>query len=139
MTEEKLIKADGLEDAIIGVGSRINMPEVLIYSYNKCVKIFMERDGMTHEEAIEWMEYNVVGAWVGETTPIFVHEILKLQKENVHIFDLNTELHEEYVVHNKFKEDSLIVEMFPLNDKSSTEIQDKLNRINNFKYLRYWE
>jgi hypothetical protein len=75
MAEEKLVKADGLEDAIIGVGSRINMPEVLIYSYNKCVDIFMKRDGMTHEEAIEWMEYNVVGAWWGETTPIFVHEV----------------------------------------------------------------
>ena len=34
MEDEKMVKADGLEDAIIGVGSRINMPEVLIYSYN---------------------------------------------------------------------------------------------------------
>ena len=73
--DERMVKADGLEDAIIGTGSRINMPDVLVYSYNKAVKIFMERDGMTHEEAIEWMEFNVVGAWVGETTPIFVHEI----------------------------------------------------------------
>ena len=80
MTEEKLVKADGLEDAIIGVGSRINMPDVLIYSYNKCVKIFMEKEGWTHEEAVEWMDYNVVGAWVGETTPIFVHEIPSDQK-----------------------------------------------------------
>ena len=80
MAEEKLIKADGLEDAIIGVGSRMNMPDVLIYSYNKCVKIFMEKEGWTHEEAIEWMDFNVVGAWVGETTPIFVHEIPSDQK-----------------------------------------------------------
>ena len=80
MTEERLVKANGLEDAIIGVGSRINMPDVLIYSYNKCVKIFMEKEGWTHEEAVEWMDYNVVGAWVGETTPIFVHEIPSDQK-----------------------------------------------------------
>ena len=80
MAEEKLVKANGLEDAIIGVGSRMNMPDVLIYSYNKCVKIFMEKEGWTHEEAIEWMDYNVVGAWVGETTPIFVHEIPSDQK-----------------------------------------------------------
>ena len=73
--DERLMKADGLEDAIIGVGSRINMPDVLIYSYNKCIDIFMDRDGMTHEEAIEWMDFNVTGAWLGETTPIFVHEI----------------------------------------------------------------
>ena len=32
MEDQKMVKADGLEDAIIGVGSRINMPEVLIYS-----------------------------------------------------------------------------------------------------------
>ncbi len=80
MTEERLVKANGLEDAIIGVGSRINMPDVLIYSYNKCVKIFMEKEGWTHEEAVEWMDFNVVGAWVGETTPIFVHEIPSDQK-----------------------------------------------------------
>ena len=30
---------------------------------------------MTYEEAIEWMEFNVVGAWMGPRTPIFIHEI----------------------------------------------------------------
>ena len=75
MAEEKLVKADGLEEAIIGVGGRMNMPDVLIYSYEKCEQIFMEKEGWTHEEAVEWMEFNVVGTWVGETTPIFVHEI----------------------------------------------------------------
>jgi hypothetical protein len=27
--DERMVKADGLEDAIIGVGSRINMPDLL--------------------------------------------------------------------------------------------------------------
>jgi len=88
MDEEKMVKADGFEDAIIGVGGRINMPEVLIYSYNKCVKILMKRDGMTHEDAIDWMNYNVVGSWVGETTPIFVHEIPSDQKIDEFLEDL---------------------------------------------------
>lgn len=88
MDEEKLVKADGFEDAIIGVGGRINMPEVLIYSYNKCVKILMKRDNFTHEEAIDWMNYNVVGSWVGETTPIFVHEIPSDQKIDEFLEDL---------------------------------------------------
>ena len=39
----------------------------------------MEKEGWTHEEAIEWMDYNVVGAWVGKP-PIFVHEIPSDQK-----------------------------------------------------------
>ena len=88
MEDEKMVKADGFEDAIIGVGGRINMPEVLIYSYNKCVKILMKRDNFTHEEAIDWMNYNVVGSWVGETTPIFVHEIPSDQKIDEFLEDL---------------------------------------------------
>ena len=67
------------------------------------------------------------------------NNLLKSNKENVHIFDLNNESFREYDVNNEFKEDTLIVEMFHLNQKSTTEIQDKLNQINKFKYLRYWE
>jgi len=78
--EEKMVKAEGLDDAILGTGGRINMDEVLIYSYDKCVQIFMDRDKMTYEEAIEWMEFNVVGAWWGPRTPIFMHEIPTFMK-----------------------------------------------------------
>ena len=70
--DERMVKADGLEDAIIGTGSRINMPDVLVYSYNKCLKIFMERDGMTREEAVEYFEFNISGAYLGEYTPLYV-------------------------------------------------------------------
>ena len=35
------------------------------------IKIIHDQE-MTHEEAIEWMEYNVVGSYVGEYTPIFL-------------------------------------------------------------------
>ena len=73
--EERMVKADGLDEAILGTGGRINMDEVLIYSYDKCVQIFMDKDKMTYEEAIEWMEFNVVGAWWGPKTPIFIHEV----------------------------------------------------------------
>tara|TARA_R110002124_G_scaffold144966_2_gene310137 strand:+ start:654 stop:956 length:303 start_codon:yes stop_codon:yes gene_type:complete len=78
--EERMVKADGLDDAILGTGGRINMEEVLIYSYDKCVQIFVERDGFTYEEAVEWMDFNVVGAWWGPRTPIFIHEIPPFMK-----------------------------------------------------------
>ena len=38
------------------------------------LKIFMKRDNMDYETAHEHMEFNVVGAYVGEQTPIFVRE-----------------------------------------------------------------
>jgi hypothetical protein len=75
MTDEPLdpntLYADGFEDALIGLGwQRTKL--IAIYDYDKCVEILILREDMTHEEAIEWMEYNVVGSYVGEYTPIFM-------------------------------------------------------------------
>ena len=32
----------------------------------------MDRDGMSYEDAIEFFDFNMIGAWVGEFTPIFI-------------------------------------------------------------------
>lgn len=63
--------ANGFEDALIGLGWQ-HTKLLAVYDYNKCVEILIESEEMTHEEAIEWMEYNVVGSYVGEYTPIFM-------------------------------------------------------------------
>lgn len=69
-----MLKADGFDEAIIGVGYRCGQPDIIAYDVNKCIKILMDQ-GMTDEEAMEFFEFNVVGAWVGEETPIFVREM----------------------------------------------------------------
>ena len=66
-----VIVADGFEDALIGVGQQFNKA-MAVYDRQKCIEILMERDGMSDEEAVEYFEYNVTGAWVGEYTPIFL-------------------------------------------------------------------
>ena len=66
-----MMKADGLDDAIIGVGLQFDKPDRLIYDYDKCIDILMKLNDWDDEEAIEWMEFNVRGAYVGESTPIF--------------------------------------------------------------------
>jgi hypothetical protein len=63
--------ADGFDEAIIGIGRQFNK-QLVIYDEDKCIQILMERDGMTDEEAIEFFEFNVVGAYVGEYTPVYV-------------------------------------------------------------------
>jgi len=73
-----VLKADGFDKAIIGVGYRCGQPDIIVYDAEKCVKILMDQ-GMTEEEAIDYFDYNVVGAWVGEETPIFVREIDDLE------------------------------------------------------------
>ena len=64
--EEGFLKADGLDDAIIGVWSEGR----LVYSVDKVIEILME--DMTEQEAIEFYEFNIECAYVGERTPIFI-------------------------------------------------------------------
>ena len=67
----ELLVAAGFDKAIIGVARTFNNLSVC-YDTNKCIKILMTRDNMTQLEAIEYFEYNVVGAYVGEHTPSFI-------------------------------------------------------------------
>ena len=64
--------ADGLDDAIIGFGHQCGSPPVVIYDYDRCVEIFMRDNNWDHEDAMEWMQFNVIGAYVGPGTPIFM-------------------------------------------------------------------
>lgn len=70
--EEDILLMDGFDDAIIGYSQRINDPTLAVYSWELMLKILMERDGMSDEEAMEYIDYNCLGAWVGERTPIIV-------------------------------------------------------------------
>ena len=63
--------ADEFEDALIGVGYQFNT-QLAVYDWDKCVDILMKRDHMPHEEAVEWMDFNVTGAWAGKNTPVFI-------------------------------------------------------------------
>lgn len=67
-----ILLCDGLEDAFVGVCHRFGQSPVAVYDIEKIVAIYMYRDGMTEDEAREFFEFNVMGAWVGETTPAFI-------------------------------------------------------------------
>lgn len=69
--DESFLKADGFDEAIIGVD---NKSMRLVYSVSKCIEILC-RD-MNEEDAIEYFEYNVSGAYMGEKTPIWCDDIL---------------------------------------------------------------
>jgi len=67
-----MLKADGFDAALIGLGRRCSQEDVLVYDFDKAVKILVDRDKMAVDEAMEFLEYNTLGAWVGEETPMFV-------------------------------------------------------------------
>ena len=67
-----MLKWDGFDNAIIGVGERCTTDPMIVYDYDKMVKVLVTRDDMSYEEAEEYIDYNIVGAWIGDTTPIIV-------------------------------------------------------------------
>lgn len=69
--DEEIRLADGFEDALIGYVERASQPAVALYDREKCIKVLMKRDKMDRESAVEFFDFNVVGAFVGEHTPAF--------------------------------------------------------------------
>jgi hypothetical protein len=64
-----LIILDGFDEAIIGVVERINLLAVC-YDKSKILKILM-RD-MNEIEAIEYFEFNILGSYLGDSSPVFL-------------------------------------------------------------------
>ena len=73
---EDVVKMDGFYDCIMGVCYRFGQPIILSYDLDKIIKKLMKQ-GMSYEEAIEYWEYNQLGASVGEYTPCFIERITK--------------------------------------------------------------
>lgn len=71
--EESFLKADGFDEAIIGVDTSTMR---LIYSITKCIELLIKTDGMEEDEAVEFFEFNTRGAYVGEKTPIWCEDML---------------------------------------------------------------
>ena len=68
--EEEIIIYDEFEDAIIGLADWFGMDTSVAYDYDKVIKILME--DMSYEEAVEYFDFNVIGGWVGDSTPVFI-------------------------------------------------------------------
>lgn len=80
---------DGFDEAIIGMASRINLGPVVAYSKTKMIEMLMSEmevdeteleDGESiesrrYEMALEYFEFNIIGSWVGENTPVFIEDI----------------------------------------------------------------
>jgi hypothetical protein len=65
--------ADDLDEALVGIGRRCGQPALAVYDCERIIDLLVTRDSMTRDEAAEFMEFNITGAWVGENTPIFLY------------------------------------------------------------------
>jgi hypothetical protein len=63
---------DDYDACIIGIGERFSSGLIAVYSTQKVIKVLKEQ-GMDEEEAHEFFEFNVIGSWMGDGTPMFIH------------------------------------------------------------------
>lgn len=87
MSEQELrdyLTDNGYEDSILFenpsyITAVIGVSETgrIIYDYNKMILYLMKEDGMTAEDAIEFIDYNTVRAlpYAGENAPIIMYNI----------------------------------------------------------------
>lgn len=76
MTREKIheinesaVLWDGCDNALIGVTDNGKA----VYSIEKLWRIFQDM-GMTQDESVEWVDFNILSAYVGEYTPVHVYQ-----------------------------------------------------------------
>jgi hypothetical protein len=73
------LKFDGLNSAIVGIAERCGQEPLLVYDYHKVVRALEVRDGMSNDEAVEFVDFNIAGAWVGEGTPLMLYRMTPRQ------------------------------------------------------------
>jgi hypothetical protein len=62
------------DKAIIGVVTQFNNT-VVCYDKKKVIDILIKHDGMDEDEALEYFDFNISGAWIGEMTPGFLETL----------------------------------------------------------------
>ncbi len=70
-----MLKADGLDKAIIGVAHRCGDPAVVAYDIDKCVSEIQKELNCEIWEAVEYFQFNVLGSYMGEHTPMFIEKL----------------------------------------------------------------
>jgi hypothetical protein len=63
------IKFEGMDKAIIGVTAR---DDAIVYDGHRILELLSENNGISREDALEFMEYNIIDLYVGEHTPVIV-------------------------------------------------------------------
>lgn len=66
----ELLKITGHDNAIVGLVDTFD-GTCIAYDQEKILENLTERDGMTMEEAVEYFDFNIAGAYMGRGTPVF--------------------------------------------------------------------
>lgn len=68
---DEMLFADGFDNALIGFTTK----GCAVYSINTIIGTLMQ-EGMTEEDSLDHFYYNIDGSYVGEYTPIYMHDVV---------------------------------------------------------------
>lgn len=74
MSDDGVLLATGLENAFIGIARRAGQKDVAVYSVQKAIQALIEQ-GIEEDSAREYLEFNSIGSWVGDITPVWLEEM----------------------------------------------------------------
>ena len=80
--DDEILLADGFEDAFMGIAESFGSAPKALYNTEECIDTLTVRDGMSYDEAIEFFNFNIAGAYVGEHTPAFVEPLYCIDTPN---------------------------------------------------------
>lgn len=63
--------------ALIGITEGGIGQEVAVYDSAKCIEVLAAQNDWDYEEAEEFFNFNTLGAYVGEETPVFVNVLVR--------------------------------------------------------------
>ena len=69
---DDLMFATNFDNAIIGVSMGISCGTKVVYDAEEMARTLVISEGMTEQEAWEYLEFNTFNAYIGDNTPIFV-------------------------------------------------------------------
>jgi methionyl-tRNA synthetase len=84
---KKLGKIDEMNASLHETAESLRLIAILLapftpVSANKILDLLMERDGMTHSEAEEYYDFNIIGGYFGEMNPVFLDRTVKMVEED---------------------------------------------------------
>lgn len=71
--EVAFLEPEIYDSAIIGVSESCNRQPVIAYDRDVILEILVS-DGMSFDEALEFYEYNMLGTYIGVSTPTFIDQ-----------------------------------------------------------------
>lgn len=63
---------EGFDEAIVGVVEVYGRAPVVCYDRERCLEIIQENCGGDRQEAEEHFDFNIIGGYLGEHSPVFL-------------------------------------------------------------------